>query len=223
MHTVDSYSATHTPHQLPITDRKKLMSQLRSTLAIVGVLATAISLSACTATNTMGGMNRDDSSSPSSENSTPFNDSDVTFAMGMVPHHKQAVEMVDMILAKEGIDAKVIDIATRIKAAQEPEIKELTSWLEAWGSPMGSMPGMSGMGGGMMSGDDMDKLDAATGVAASKLFLEQMTTHHKGAVTMAESEVTDGENPAAISLAKDIVSSQTAEITEMADILESLG
>ena len=199
------------------------MSQLRSTLAIVGVLATAISLSACTPTNTMDGMNRDESSSPSSENSTPFNDSDVTFAMGMVPHHKQAVEMVDMILSKEGIDAKVIDIATRIKAAQEPEITELSAWLEAWGSPMGSMPGMSGMDGGMMSGDDMDKLDAATGAAASKLFLEQMTTHHKGAIIMAESEVADGENPAAISLAKDIVSSQTAELTEMADILDSLG
>lgn len=197
------------------------MSALRSTLAIVGVLTAAITLSACT-TNTMGGMNDDESSSSSEENSTPFNDSDVTFAMMMVPHHEQAVEMVDMILSKEGIDPKVIDIATRIKAAQEPEIIELLDWLDAWGSPMGSMSGMSGMGDGMMSDDDMDRLDAATGVEASTLFLEQMTTHHEGAIVMAESEIEDGENPAAISLAKDIASSQKAEISEMADILDSL-
>lgn len=197
------------------------MSALRSTLAIVGVLTAAITLSACTA-NGMGGMNDDESSSSSEENSTPFNDSDVAFAMMMVPHHEQAVEMVDMILSKDGIDAKVIDIATRIKAAQEPEIIELSDWLDAWGSPMGSMSGMSGMGDGMMSGDDMDRLDAATGVGASRLFLEQMTTHHEGAIVMAETEIEDGENPAAISLAEDIASSQKAEISEMADILRSL-
>lgn len=201
------------------------MSQLRSTLTIVGVLATVIALSACSATTTMGGMDHSSSSAPSSssENTGAFNDSDVAFAMGMVPHHQQAVEMADMILAKDGIDQRVIDLATRIKAAQDPEIVEMTAWLETWGSPMDSMSGMGGMGDGMMSGDDMAALDAATGAEASKLFLEQMTTHHQGAITMAKTEVSDGKNPDAITLANGIISSQTAEIAEMAEILAALG
>lgn len=200
------------------------MSQLRSTLALVGVLATAITLSACTATTTMGGMNHSSSPAPSSatENTGAFNDSDVAFAMGMVPHHKQAVEMADMILAKSGIDPRVIDLATRIKVAQGPEITEMTGWLKTWGSPVGSMSGMSGMGSGMMSDGDMAALDAATGTTASKLFLEQMTTHHQGAITMAKTEISDGKNTDAIKLANAIVTSQSAEITEMADILSSL-
>jgi uncharacterized protein (DUF305 family) len=201
------------------------MSQLRSTLAIVGVLATMITLSACsTSTTTMGGMNNSSSPAPSSrtENTGAFNDADVAFAMGMVPHHKQAVEMADMILAKDAIDAKVIDIAKRIKSAQGPEITEMTAWLKTWGSPMDSMSGMSGMDSGMMSDDDMAALDAATGTEASKLFLEQMTTHHQSAITMAKTELSDGKNPDAINLANGIVTSQSAEIAEMADIMAGL-
>ena len=204
------------------------MSRLGSSLVIVGVLGTTIALSACSAsTTTMGGMHSSSSPAPSSaaENTGAFNDSDVAFAMGMVPHHQQAVEMADMILAKDGIDPKVISLAKRIKAAQGPEIVEMTAWLKTWGSPMGSVSGMGGMDGmdsGMMSDDDMAALDAATGTEASKLFLEQMTTHHRGAITMAKTEISDGRNPDAITLAKGIVMSQTAEIAEMSDILSTL-
>ncbi len=200
------------------------MSHLRPTFTIVGVLATAITLSACSATTTMGGMDHSSSSAPTSstENTGAFNDSDVAFAMDMVPHHQQAVEMVDMILTKDGIDQRVIDLATRIKAAQDPEIVEMTAWLETWGSPMDSMSGMSGMGDGMMSDDDMAALDVATGAEASKLFLEQMTTHHQGAITMAKTEISDGKDPDAITLANSIATGQSAEITEMSEILGSL-
>jgi uncharacterized protein (DUF305 family) len=66
---------------------------------------------------------------------------------------------------------------------------------------MDSMSGMGGMGEGMMSDDDMAALDAATGAEASKIFLEQMTTHHQGAITMAKTDISDGKNPDAITLA----------------------
>ncbi|CAN5431499.1 DUF305 domain-containing protein [soil metagenome] len=170
------------------------------------------------------GMPHSDSpgSSAAAENTGAFNDSDVTFAMGMVPHHMQAVEMADMVLAKSGIAPKVIDLATRIKVAQQPEITEMTGWLKAWGSPIGSMSGMSGMDSGMMSDEDMASLDDATGAEASKLFLVQMTTHHQGAITMAKTEIGDGKNADAVTLAKAIVTGQSAEITEMASILSAL-
>ncbi|MHC5794865.1 DUF305 domain-containing protein [Lacisediminihabitans sp. FW035] len=199
------------------------MYERRSTLAIVGVLATALTLSACSATPSIGGMTHSSSpGSTSAKNTGAFNDSDVAFAMGMVPHHEQAVEMADMILAKSGIDPKVIDIAMRIKAAQQPEITEMTAWLKTWGSPMGSMSGMSGMDSGMMSDGDMASLDDATGIEASRLFLLQMTTHHQGAIAMAKTEISDGKNPDAITLAQGIATGQAAEITEMASILSAL-
>jgi uncharacterized protein (DUF305 family) len=74
----------------------------------------------------------------------------------------------------------------------------------------------------MMSKDDMSKLAAATGLDASRLFLEQMIVHHTGALDMADIETSNGTNPAAQELAKNIFSGQTAEIAEMKSILASL-
>ncbi|GJF10485.1 hypothetical protein NGTWS0302_07700 [Mycolicibacterium cyprinidarum] len=65
------------------------------------------------------------------------------FVRHMIPHHQQAIEMSDMILAKSGIDPRVSDLATQIKDAQGPEIQQLRDWLTQWGMPTMSMtPGM---------------------------------------------------------------------------------
>jgi len=165
------------------------------------------------------------------------------FAHMMVPHHQQAIEMSDIILAKPGIDPRVVELARQIKAAQGPEIAQLQDWMKQWGMPgmghggMGEMPGMGhggmgempGMGDGGMSGMDgmlspaeMDALKSAQGVEASKLFLTGMIAHHQGAITMAQNEIKNGQFPDAVSMAKSIVESQQQEIDEMNGILSSL-
>lgn len=70
------------------------------------------------------------------------NPADVTFAQEMIPHHAQAIEMSNVLLAKEGIDPRVRELAGQIKAAQSPEIEQMSAWLGSWGQPMpsGAMP-----------------------------------------------------------------------------------
>ena len=148
------------------------------------------------------------------------NGSDTMFAQAMIPHHAQAVEMSDLILKKQGIDARITALATKIKAAQAPEIEKMTGWLKDWNEPT-QAPGGHSMTG-MMSGDDLTKLDAAQGTEAAKLFLSQMIAHHEGAVEMANAEVRSGKNAEAIQLGKDIAASQTDEIQEMKDLLAGL-
>ncbi len=58
---------------------------------------------------------------------------DVMFATMMIPHHEQAVEMSDMLLAKAGVDERVRELAQQIKDAQQPEISLMHSWLDEWG------------------------------------------------------------------------------------------
>lgn len=155
------------------------------------------------------------------------NDADVEFAQMMIPHHEQAVEMAEMALENSESDA-VNELATRIKEAQGPEIATMKGWLEDWDEPLqadsGGMGGMD-MGGddssgeGMMSDDDMEEMESASGAAFDKLFLEGMIAHHKGAVAMAEIELEEGEFPDALALAKEVVDAQEAEITEMESLL----
>ncbi|MHA7294101.1 DUF305 domain-containing protein [Arthrobacter sp. HLT1-21] len=172
-------------------------------------------------------------SAPSTESgaevSAEHNDADAMFAQLMIPHHQQAVEMSDMMLTKDNISPSVIDLATRIKAAQDPEIETMTSWLEAWDRPSmpeGGMEGhdMGSTGGmdGMMDEDQMADLEAAEGGEAAQMFLESMTAHHNGAVDMAQEEIDNGENPEAIALAEMIVETQQAEIQEMEELLAEL-
>jgi uncharacterized protein (DUF305 family) len=181
---------------------------------------------------------------PTAQATTPtaeaHNQADVMFAQHMIPHHQQAIEMSDMLLTKQGIDPRVIELANQIKAAQGPEIQQMQGWLTQWGSPQmpmpsgmpghgdmpttSGMPSMSGTPGvsGMMSEQDMAALQNAQGVEASKLFLTQMIAHHEGAITMAQTEIKDGQYPAAVELARAIVTAQQKEIETMKGILASL-
>lgn len=191
-----------------------------ATIAAV-TLAAALALTGCASdAPTMPGMDHGADSFSSAE-AADANSADVMFAQMMIPHHEQAVEMSDMLLAKTGIDPEVTALAEQIKAAQQPEIEQMEEWLDAWGA---DMPGMDDMhhGDGMMSEDDMEALEAATGTEAARLFLEQMIEHHEGAIDMAQDEVDDGQNADAVALANDIIASQTEEIATMRELLAQL-
>ena len=160
------------------------------------------------------------------EVSAEHNDADVMFAQMMIPHHQQAVEMSEMLLAKDDVPAEVAAFAQKVIDAQGPEIERMNAMLTAWGQDPVDTDGMEGMdhGGmsGMMSEEDMTALDQAQGTEAARLYLEQMTAHHKGAVDMAKDEVEDGQNPQAVQLAEQVIADQEAEITEMQQMLDKL-
>jgi len=154
------------------------------------------------------------------------NDTDVAFAQQMIPHHAQAVDMSDIVLAKDGVDARVADLAEEIKAAQTPEIDVMAGWLSDWDEEVPPTAGTQDMGGmemdGMMSAEDMTDLEEADADRASRLFLGQMTEHHVGAIDTAEQEVDGGSYPEAIDLAETIIETQQAEITRMEELLRTL-
>jgi uncharacterized protein (DUF305 family) len=153
------------------------------------------------------------------DSTAAFNDVDVAFAQGMIPHHEQAVEMAEIALDPAiGASPAIIDIATRIKGAQDPEIKLMTGWLTAWGTStvMDTSDGhsMSDMEG-MMSMEQMDGLNQAKGVEFDKMWATMMIDHHKGAVTMAKAVQTAGSNTDVRLLAGQIIAAQEAEIAEL--------
>lgn len=191
-----------------------------------GILTLALALSGCA----------DNSTAPSSETTSPSQSSstsqateaDEMFVTMMIPHHQQAIEMSDILLAKDGADPRVVELAEQIKAAQGPEIDKMLGWLEDWGVDYApdSMGGMDhgSMGGddSMMSEEDMTLLENADAAEASRLFLEQMIVHHEGAVDMAQTALDDAQNPDVLDLAQQVIDDQTAEIATMQELLEQL-
>ncbi len=146
------------------------------------------------------------------------NQADVTFAQSMIPHHKEAVAMAQLAPSRAN-SPQVKTLATEIQGAQDPEITTMTGWLTSWSQPtemagmdMSSMPGM-------MSATEMADLGKLSGAAFDRQFLTMMTKHHQGAVQMATTELSQGQYPAAKSLAQSIMKSQTAEIARMKTLL----
>lgn len=171
--------------------------------------------------------------------STAHNPTDTAFAQGMIPHHQGAVEMAGLAATRAGSE-QITQLATRIQQAQGPEIDQLRGLLTAWGEsetmpagPMGEMDhgdtghGDRGSGApsqvpGMMSDQQMQQLEQASGADFDRLFLQQMTEHHNGAIAMANTELAAGQNPQAKALAQQIVNAQQAEIGEMQGLLATL-
>jgi uncharacterized protein (DUF305 family) len=156
-----------------------------------------------------------------------FNDADVAFAQGMIPHHEQAIEMADIALDPTvGAGGKITALAKAIKAAQDPEIKTMKAWLTAWGKDAsGGMAGMdhSGAGAmpGMMSADDMTKLGKAKGPEFDTMWATMMIAHHKGAIEQANTEIKSGSSAEAKALAAAIVKAQAAEIATMTPLAKA--
>ncbi|KNY07358.1 DUF305 domain-containing protein [Microbacterium sp. GCS4] len=185
-------------------------------------LAAMLALTGCAGPTSGGGMpGMNHGSSSSAPASADANDADIMFAGMMKEHHAQAIDMSDILLSKEGVDERVVALAEEIKAAQAPEIQKMEQWLEEWGADTSGMEGME-HGDGMMSDEDMQALEEASGADAGRLFLQQMIQHHDGAVEMAQKQIDDGRNGDAIALAGAIIDAQTREIARMEEILASL-
>lgn len=209
-------------------------------LALIG-LGLSLVLTGC-------GDDSDDGADPAAtqtaSNGDVFNDADVEFASSMIPHHAQALQMVDLTVGRT-LSPEVQSLADQIREAQAPEVEQMTDWLTAWDVPvpatsldhahadghgegegsdgMGDPEGMEGMDDmpGMMSADEMAELESASDAEFEPLFLEMMIDHHQGAIEMAQTQQADGSFADAIALAEAIEASQTAEIETMQGLLGS--
>ena len=210
------------------------------------IVAAGLLLGACSSSDDHDGMNDADTSmdgmgsmgtdAPGSTTTidvpdgAEFNATDVAFAQGMIPHHAQAIQMADIAL-EVSTNPDVTALAEQIKAAQSPEIDQMTTWLTDWDqtvpdpdAPMDE--NMDGAGGmmmtGMMSEADMARLGNATGTDFDRMFLEMMILHHEGAIEMAEQQLAEGKYQPTKDLAQAVITGQQAEIEEMNTLIAGL-
>lgn len=191
----------------------------RRAALVVATTLTAGALAACSSGSdgSMSGMDHDKTPMSASDTSTTADgrQGDIMFAQMMIPHHEQAITMADLALDPSAkASGQVRDFAKDIKDAQDLEIQTMEGWLEDWDAPTASSSGMD-HGSGMMTQEEMSKLESATGAEFDKQWLTLMIKHHQGAVTMAEQVLTTTEDDAVERMAKAIVKAQKAEIKAM--------
>jgi uncharacterized protein (DUF305 family) len=155
-----------------------------------------------------------------------FTPADVKFMQGMIGHHAQAIEMVDLLKTRTGSD-DMKKMALRIEVSQLDEIKMMEDWLRARRQevpgPHAHHTGM--LMPGMLTPDEMKALGAVKGVEFDRLFLEGMIKHHGGALIMVdELFATAGaaQESDIYAFASDVVADQRMEMDRMAMMLKEL-
>lgn len=162
---------------------------------------------------------------------TRFVQADIDFMQGMIHHHQQAVEMAALAPSRTK-NKDLLTMANRISASQEDEMKFMRDWLSARGAPAtapmagmnhGAMDHSAMMHGaismkGMASPQQMAALAASSGTDFDRLFIQLMTDHHAGAVTMVDDLLDQpgaAYDPVLYQFTSDVTNEQTAEIKRM--------
>jgi len=164
--------------------------------------------------NHNGMMNHSDMKSSPNAASQPY---DLQFIDTMTHHHQGALDMAKMAVEKTK-NAELKAFAQKIIKDQEKEIAQMKDWREKWfaGKPQAMNMEMPGMNDSMkMMGDGMKKMEAASGKQFDLMFLDMMTPHHQGAITMSKEALTKAERPEIKTLANQIIKAQEEEIKKM--------
>jgi uncharacterized protein (DUF305 family) len=159
-------------------------------------------------------MNHSNMESSSNAASAPY---DLQFLDTMTHHHQGALDMARMAVEKTQ-NGELKAFAQKIITDQNKEIAQLKDWREKWfaGKQQAmniEMPGMKDSNN--MMGDGMKKMEATSGKEFDLLFLDMMTPHHDGAITMAKEALTKAEHPEIKTLANQIIKAQEEEIKKM--------
>jgi len=162
----------------------------------------------------------------------PPSPADVRFMTDMIGHHAQAIR-ISRWAPTHGAGPALSRLAERIVVGQQDEIAIMQRWLRTHGHPEVQVDTLHAMGGtdhsmhmpGMLSPEDLARLDAAAGLEFDRLFLEYMIRHHKGALTMVDQLFGSqgaAQNDIVFRLASDVYAEQSTEISRMELMLDAL-
>lgn len=153
---------------------------------------------------------------------------DVRFMQGMIGHHAQAIEMVALLRSRTQRDDMRL-LARRIELSQEDEITLMQHWLQARGQEAPDAHAHHAHGAvlmpGMLTPEEMGRLETAAGRPFDRLFLEFMVKHHEGALTMVHELFASpgaGQESDIFAFANDVDVDQRIEIARMSAMLMEL-
>jgi len=162
----------------------------------------------------------------------PYNEADVAFMAGMIPHHAQAVLMAGWA-ASHGARPDVRTLCERIVVGQRDEIETMRNWLRDRGEDVPAADAthhrmkMNGVEHdmlmpGMLTAEDLAQLDKARSADWDTLFLKAMIRHHEGALKMVDDLFESHgamQDEDVYKFVSDMYADQTAEIERMQKML----
>jgi uncharacterized protein (DUF305 family) len=136
------------------------------------------------------------------------------FIEHMIPHHEEAINTAKEVLARGATTPEIKTLMENIISAQEKEVADMKGWYQNWyNTPYVDKGDYTLM---------MRELENLSGADLDKAFLEDMVHHHMGAIMMARSVQPKIEHEEIRTLTNTIIETQSAEITKMQTLRNTL-
>jgi uncharacterized protein (DUF305 family) len=148
----------------------------------------------------------------SSQGLESYNEADVEFLREMAVHHDQALVMAE--IGFESTDnSELLEFLEKVEETQSSEHGKMHRWLSQVNAE--EEPENLSQVPGLLSEEKIQRLNESTGREFDLLFLEYMIEHHRGAITMSEEVIEEGESRKVEKLAENIIRVQEEEIDQM--------
>ncbi len=132
--------------------------------------------------------------------------SEFDFIAGMIPHHQEAVDSSEELLAMTQ-RSEMRELAEAIITAQRAEISMMETWLADWYPDADTAINYEPM---------MRPLEGLSSEEADRAFLEDMLMHHMMAIMMAQDVLAlDGVRDEVRAFAETVIADQSAENRQM--------
>jgi uncharacterized protein (DUF305 family) len=162
----------------------------------------------------------------------PYTEADIRFMSRMIGHHAQAIT-ISRLAPSNGASASIRTLAERIITAQQDEIVVMRQWLGDRRQPVPEVVEASDPAHahhvapmpGMLTPEQVRRLEDARGAVFDKLFLELMIQHHRGAMAMVNELFASygaAQDQTVFKVASDIHVDQSTEVARMSKMLADL-
>jgi uncharacterized protein (DUF305 family) len=152
-----------------------------------------------------------------------YNSADVAFANSMTAQEQQGID-ISRLVPDRSANSKLVTFAANTAAALQVDTEVLKALGAQWKEGQDKQPtagAPSSTAGGIVDNATIANLDSLHGSEFDTLWLKSMIGLDQGAIEVANTEVANGKNVDATSLAKQIVKARQAEIGQMQQILAS--
>ncbi|MFF5114544.1 DUF305 domain-containing protein [Streptosporangium sp. NPDC000509] len=146
-------------------------------------------------------------------------DADVRFSQEMIPHHRQTIQLADLVTGRSE-NPYVNDLAAKIKKKEAADIDLMSGWLRSWEVEVPAEGDHSAHDmPGMLSATQIASLRKRSGAAFDKLWLSVLGKHLNSGVQMAQVAIALGRHRPTTLLAEKMVTEQRAQIAEIGEKL----
>jgi uncharacterized protein (DUF305 family) len=144
------------------------------------------------------------------------NAADHRFVGEMIPHHHLGMELIDQATRRVD-DTRLRRLVFEMSSYHVSELDQLHEWEKEWAvKPAVDFPGD-------ISESELADLFALSGRDYDLRWLELMIDHHEGALDIAERQMREGSDGAAIDMATSVSRVQTDDLSRMRDLLVLVG